>query len=136
MPTWTVWDYLDGDGISAIQTWLRTFTPKTRESIRSKLVTRFMVANAEGSLKYPGFELLDGQYRHLIEVRFERNKVAYRVLACYGNVVGEVWLLVGAIEQNDQIRPPGAFDTALSRRATMLNNNMRKGPTCIFKKTN
>jgi len=86
MPTWTFWDYVDHNGASQIQVWLDAVPTEKREPLRSKLLAVLQGANAVGQLKYPRFEIPEGQYRDLIVIRFNWNKVAYRVFACYGNV--------------------------------------------------
>ena len=133
MPTWTFWDYVDDNGVSQIQVWLNTFKPEKREAIRSKLVAALNVANTVGRLQPPRFEIPEGRYRDLIVIRWERDKVAYRVFACYAPNVQppEIWLLVGGTEHNDRYRPPGIWDTAMQRRSAVLQDRNRVRPTCL-----
>ncbi len=133
MSTWTFWDYVDARDQSVIEVWLNTFQENTRTKIRSKLVTIFERANAEGRLKEPRYELLQGAYKDLIRIGFELNRIQYRIFACYGDERrGVVWLLAGGKEQNDRYRPPGILDTALERRANILEGVSQVRPTCLL----
>lgn len=134
MPTFTFWDYTDSDGQSVIAAWLDTFPDKLRLKIKSKLVTMIQVAWAQQALKEPLFERLTGEaYRDLIAMRFERNKVVYRVFACYGEEArGQVWLLSGGTEKNNRYKPPGVLDTALGHRASIMRNRTLVKPTCLL----
>ena len=137
MPTWTFWDYVDANDQNLIEAWLNRFQEKTRKQIKSKLVAIFAMANAEGRLTLPRYEKLQDPYRDLIAIRWERNKIQYRVFGCYGDEArGEVWLLAGGKEQNNQYRPPGILDTALERRANVLQRLSRVRPTCLLENTN
>ena len=132
MPTWTFWDYVDNNGLSQIQAWLDASPMAKRERLRSKLLAILQGANAVGRLKYPRFEVPEGRYRNLIVIRFERNKVAYRIFACYGNVQPPaIWLLACGTESNDNYRPTGIWDTAMQRRADILQDRTRVRPTCL-----
>lgn len=135
--TWTFWDYVDSSGQNAIEDWLNTFRQRTRIKITSKLVAIFERANAEGRLTYPRYETLKPPHNDLIVVRFERDKTQYRVFACYGNQGrGEIWLLAGGQEQNDQYRPQGIRDTAIEHRTRILNRTSQVRPTCLLENNN
>lgn len=138
MPAWTFWDYVDAQGRNQIKDWLDSFrNKKTRTQIRSKLVSLFQLPNAEGALKYPRYEKLLGQHSDLIAIRWERNKIQYRVFACYGNEARkEVWLLAGGTEQNNHYRPPGILATALERRSDILTGKGRVTETCLLQSNN
>lgn len=134
MTTWSVWDYSAApDGGSEIQSWLDSFPHKQSEGIRSKLILKFTKAEV-GGFREPDFEVLEGRYHDLIAIRWERDNVAFRVLACYGegaDARGEIWLLVGATEKNNKYDPPGIFDSALARRAAILADRRRRVSTCL-----
>ena len=134
MPAWTFWDYVDAQGRNQIRDWLDSFrNKKTRTQIRSKLVSLFEQANAVGTLTYPRYEKLLGLHSDLIAIRWPRNKIAYRVFACYGNEARkEVWLLAGGTEQNNNYRPPGILETALVRRADILSGKGQVTATCLL----
>ena len=134
---WTFWDYVDAQGRNQIKIWLDSFQRNTRTKIRSKLVSLFEQANAVGQLTYPRFEKLEGEHSDLIVIRWERNRIQYRVVACYGNETRkQVWLLAGGIERNDRYRPPGILDTALEHRAEILTGKGRVTATCLLESIN
>ena len=123
---------MDANGQNLIEEWLNAFPPKLRTKIKSKCVAIFARANAEGRLTPPRYEKLQNPYTDLIRIGFERDKVAYRIFACYGKGRGAVWLLAGGKEQNDRYRPPGILDTALNRRASILGGVSTVRSTCLL----
>jgi hypothetical protein len=124
---------VDAGGQNLIEVWLTTFPQNVRTKIRSKLVTIFGRANAEGRLKEPRYERLQGASRDLIRIGFELNRIQYRVFACYGDEGrAVVWLLAGGKEQNDRYRPPGILNTALERRANVLQGTSQVRATCLL----
>ena len=137
MPAWTFWDYVDTQDRNQIKDWLDSFQESTRTKIRSKLVALFAQANAVGRLTYPRYEMLQGQHSELIAIRWERARIQYRVFACYGNEARkEVWLLAGGTERNDNYRPPGILETALTRRADILSGKGQVTATCLLESNN
>lgn len=137
MPDWTFLDYVDSQGRNPISIWLDSYQIKTRTQIKAKLVSSFQIANAIGRLTVPRFESLSGQHSDLIAIRFEKRRVAYRVIACYGiEVRKEVWLLAGGTEHNNHYRPPGILETALARRADILFGGGQVTATCLLESNN
>lgn len=137
MPDWVFLDYVDSQDRNQIKIWVESFREKTQTQIRAKLVSLFERANAVGRLTLPRYERLLGQYSDLIAIRWERDKIAYRVFTCYGNEVRkEVWLLAGCIERNNRYRPPGILDTALERRADILSSRGQVTATCLLESNN
>lgn len=133
MPTWTFWDYVDTSGQNLIEAWLSAFPQGVRTKIRSKCVTTFAMARAEGRLRGPRYERLQGAYTDLLRIGFEVNRIRHIIIACYGDEGrGVVWLLAGGREHNNQYRPPGILDTALERRANILRREARVRPTCLL----
>lgn len=131
--TWTFWDYVDSSGDNLISQWLNEFREPTVGKIRSRLVAIFQLPNAEGRPNPPRYEVLHGKHNDLIAIRFKINNTQYRVFACYGNKGrGEIWLLAGGQEQNDQYRPQGILDTAIERRTRILNRTSQVRPTCLL----
>lgn len=141
MPTWTFWDFVDDAGKSEIQKWIDSLPPEkrtpTKSSPKSKLLAVLEVANAVGELKGQRFEVLERPYRDIIRIGWERGGVAYRVFACYGNTQPpEIWLLAGGTEHNNNYRPPGILDTAMQRRAAILQDRRRVRRTWLLTGTN
>ena len=133
MPAWTFWDYVDAQDRNQIRIWLDSFREKTRTKIRTKLVSVFEIPNAVGYPKLPRYEMLKGQHSELIAIRWERDKIQYRVFACYGSEARkEIWLLAGGTEKNNNYRPPGILETALARREDILTGKGRVTATCLL----
>lgn len=137
MLAWTFFDYVDALDRNQIKVWLDSFQKNTQTKIRSKLVSLFEQANAVGQLTYPRYEKLEGQHSDLIVIRWERNKIQYRVFACYGNETRkQVWLLAGGKEKNNHYRPPGILETALVHRTEILTGKGRVTATCLLESSN
>lgn len=97
------------------------------------MVSIFEIPNAVGFLKLPRYEMLKGQHSDLIAIRWERDKIQYRVFACYGSEARkEIWLLAGGTEHNDNYKPPGILETALARREDILTGKGRVTATCLL----
>lgn len=131
--SWIFLDYVDRNGSNQIEAWLESLPVGARKPVRAKLTAILIFASMQERLLPPHFEPLPG--RSMFKITFEKRNVAYRVLACYGPGRKDVTLLAGAVERNDQYRPPGVFDTAARRRAEILSDRRRVTPTCLFGKS-
>jgi hypothetical protein len=131
---WTFLDYVDDKGSNQIEAWLESLAVGARKPVRAKLAAILIFASAQQWLQPPHFEALQGM--RMFKVRFKLNNVQYRILASYGPSRREVTLLAGAVEKNDQYRPPNVFDTADRRRAEVLSDRKRVTPTCLLQKSN
>jgi len=132
--SWTFLDYVDSNGSNQIEEWLNSLPKSTRTPVRVKLTNILIMHGVQEQLRPPRFDPL-GAGRNIFKITFEMRKVAYRIFACYGPGRGEVTLLAGAVERNNQYRPPGVFDTAARRRDEILSDRRRVVPTCLFLKS-
>ena len=131
--SWTFLDYVDSDGSNQIEAWLDSLPKPARTPVRARLTGILIMHSVQEQLRPPTFDPLPG--RRMFKITFEKRRVAYRVFACYGPERKEVTLLAGAVERNNQYRPPGVFDTAARRRDEILSDRRRVVPTCLFLKS-
>ena len=131
--SWTFLDYVDSSGSNQIEAWIDSLPSAARTPVRAKLTAILVMGSAQDQLRPPHFEPLHGL--SMFKITFEKRNVAYRVLACYGPGRKEVTLLAGAVERNDQYKPPGVFDTAVRRQAEIPSDRRRVAPTCLFGKS-
>lgn len=104
-------DRLDQSGHNAIRPWLDSLPLKARLKI-DWILRNVAVADS----LYPYFKKIKG-YDDLFEMVVKINKVQYRPLGGYGPEAGQFTLVLGAIEHNDNLRPPNAFATAAAHVA-------------------
>src|SRR4030042_3066584 len=98
--SWTFLDYVDSDGANQIEAWLDSLPRSARTGVRAKLTGILIINRVQQQLRPPHFDSLPG--RPLFKINFEKRRVAYRVLFCYGPGRGDVTLLAGAVERNNQ----------------------------------
>lgn len=116
-------DLLDSEGRNIIRHWLDHDVP-TRARVKIDQVLKNL--RVCDRLKPPIVVKIKGDsYAGVFEVRVLSDKVQYRPLGGYGPHQGEFTLVVGAIEKNDRITPPDAFETA-SRRIAEVNTSRRR----------
>ena len=132
---WTFLDYVDASGSNQIEAWLESLPKGARTPVRAKFAAILTIARAQRQLLPPRFCVLHGVER-MLEIKFIEGRVAYRPLACYGPERGEVTLLAGATERNNQYRPAGVLETANRRRAEVLSDRRRVTATCLLKTGN
>ena len=112
-------DRLDQHGENAIRPWLDGLPEKVRLKI-DWILKNVAVADS----LYPYFKKIAG-YDGLFEMVVKINKIQYRPLGGYGPNAGEFTLVLGAIEHNDNLRPPNAFATAAAHVASVKDNTCR-----------
>jgi len=64
-------------------------------------------------------------YEGICEFRIVSSRVQYRPLGCYGPERREYTILIGAVEKGGKLKPPGACETAVDRRAIILQDRSR-----------
>ena len=116
MGYWEFLDYVDEHGVNQIDAWLDGLRPGIRDEVRDKLDTKLKYAMQMQRLGAPNFKPRRGKGTGLWEIVFEWRRVAYRPLVCFGPESGQVTILAGAREHNDQLRPPNIERTALARK--------------------
>ena len=113
---WAFKDLLDGNNQNAFRQWLDAQPVKVRLKLDSILKHLLVSPNLNSKfLKKIGG--VDGVF----EVRITFDKVQYRPLGGYGPNNHEFTFVMGAIEHNDNIRPPSAFKTAEGLIADVRN---------------
>src|SRR5262245_54624769 len=104
--SWTFKDRVGNDGQSVIRSWLDELPLKARLKI-DQVLRNLQVCDVLGS----PLKKIQG-YDGVFELRVKSNKIQYRPLGGYGPHRSEFTFVLGAIEHNDNIRPPDAFATA------------------------
>ncbi len=113
---WKFYDLLDRNGNNLITAWVNSL-PSSKE-VRDRLDQRILFLKQlpiTTRLDLPQARFLHGKAKGLVEIRFKAGGVERRPLGCLGPGKGEVTLLIGAYEQNKELRPPGIINTALGR---------------------
>ena len=115
---WAFKDLCDGRK-NLIREWLDAQPEKVRHKFDQTLRNLQLVER----MKPPFMKKIHG-HKNVFEVVITVNKVQYRPLGGYGPERSEFTFVMGAIEHNDNIRPPGAFQTAEGLIAD-VNNKTR-----------
>ena len=123
---WTFVDFVDENGTNRIKEWVESLPRSSRKQVKAKLTARIQYLAALTTLEGPYIKPLHGTYRNLMEIMLLVGRVQYRPLVCYGPGQREVTLLIGAEERGGHLKPSGAGDTALRRRALVLADTERK----------
>lgn len=104
---WTFKDLLNDAGENVIRVWLNEQNLKARLKI-NELLRNLSVTPL---LRPPLVKKIKG-HEDVFELRVNQGGVQYRPLGGYGPEHRDFTLVLGAIEHNDNIRPPNAFATA------------------------
>lgn len=117
---WTFKDALSVAGDNVIRQWLNEQPLKARMKIDAVL-RHLRVCDR---LKPPFVKKIKG-HEKVFEIVVDSFNVQYRPLGGYGPKDGQFTLVMGAIEQNDRIQPPSAFETAEERLEMVANGTIR-----------
>jgi hypothetical protein len=118
---WNFRCYVDGRGVDVIRAWYEISDKKVQGKFDSRIQT--LAGKPRNEWIDPLFHQLNGKYTDIGEMKFEVKRVAFRPLGFHhqGNFV----LLFPAKEVNGRFEPKTAPDTALTRRAEVLENMER-----------
>lgn len=108
---WTFKDRLEGRR-NIVREWLDGLPLKPRLKI-DQILRNLAVCD---TLKPPFVKKIHG-FEDLFEIVAEVNRVQYRPLGGYGPGNREFTIVLGAIEHNNNIKPPNAFATAAAHVA-------------------
>ncbi len=111
---WTFKNLVDRNGANTIRPWLDGLPLKARLKV-DQILRNLRVADR---LMPPHVKKIKG-HRDVLEIVVKHNKVQYRPLGGYGPMEGDFTIVLGAIEHNNNIRPPDAFATASRHVATV-----------------
>ena len=128
----TFLDYVDSSETNQIEAWLESLSPGTKEAVKSTLTARLTYGSEQPQLEHPHFERM--KRVNLIEVKFRKGKIVYRVFGCYGPGRAEVTLLIGATKSNNQLTPPDAIQTAQKRRDEIRSGRRHVTNQCLLSK--
>ena len=120
---WKFLDYLDARGTNPIRAWLDDLDDR-KAAKKIDAIIRYLAARTR--LEPPLVMPITG-YAGIFEIKLIRQGIQYRPLGCYGPDRWEFALLIGATEQGNRIRPTGAFDRALERKAIIETDRRRIG---------
>ncbi len=117
---WAFKNRADGDGRSVIRPWL------DQQPLKARLKIDWILRHLRACdlLRPPYVKKIKG-HDGVFEIVLEINRVQYRPLGGYGPHTGEFTIVLGAIEHNDNIRPPDAFATAAAYLAAINNGTCR-----------
>jgi hypothetical protein len=119
---WTFRCYRSERAIDEIKVWYEGQTPKVRGKFLSRLKTLSQLQPHEWSVPY--FRWLHGECEGIGEIRFEVMRVQHRPLGF--QTPGMVFTLVlCAREMNDRFVPRNACAIALTRKASIENDEER-----------
>jgi hypothetical protein len=113
-------DRLDSQGKNVIRQWLEDQPLKVRLKVDA-ILRNLSVGDRIGP---PHVKKIKG-FEGVFEIVVKHDKVQYRPLGGYGPHAGEFTLVLGAIEHNDNIRPPDAFATAETHVANVVAKTCR-----------
>src|SRR5688500_17052547 len=104
---WTFKDRLDDQERNIIRRWTEADVP-LKARLKFDQILRHLAISDQ---LYPHIKKIRG-HAEVRELILRHNKVQYRPLGGKGPHGGEFTFVLGAIEHNDNIRPPDAFRTA------------------------
>jgi hypothetical protein len=116
---WVFKDREDDQGDNVIRLWARELPLKAR--LKFDQMLRHL---AVSDRLQPHIKKIQG-YDGVFELVLRHDKVQYRPLGGYGPNRHEFTFVLGAIEHNNNIRPPDAFRTAERYIALLAGNRLR-----------
>lgn len=117
--SYTIWDYVDENGVNTIKEWVRTLGPD-----RPKLEAKLNMLRTAGADLAPRL-LSRTRSPHILKLRFfGKSKVPWRPMLCKGpiNADSEFTLLLGAYEKGMRLVPPEADRDAEQLRRKVITD--------------
>lgn len=120
---WTLRCYVSPTGRDVVEKWYAKQPVAAQAAFDT--VLEYLSQRTRDEWGRPDFDQLSGRYRSLGELRFEVANVQYRPLGFFGPDRAEFTILVGATKKGKNYDPREALETALKRRAEVLQDPHR-----------
>lgn len=126
MSYWVFKCFVTDRSDNEIRLWLKGLPKKVQVKIEKRLQ---YLSNVKYLEREPQYIKPYKGYEGIYEIRVVFGGDQYRPLCCHGPGLGEITLLIGAVEKDWELEPKNAPDIALARKKLILSG---RGKICDF----
>ncbi|MBI2987622.1 MAG: type II toxin-antitoxin system RelE/ParE family toxin [Deltaproteobacteria bacterium] len=129
MKHWKFFDFMRNPGRDAIEEWTQSL-PKPAKADFEALLSVLAVTKTWDNRDVSALRGGVAKGKGILEIKFSRAGIQYRVLGFYGLNRGEFTLLIGCTHKQRRYNPTNAIDTAIDRKNKV---ETRQGGICEHK---